>query len=84
MIEYLTIPLGNGEFIEGSRETIRQRLRIRVRLCAGSVIREAKRITLNLAEPIPAEFSRDPQIVNSVYNRDAERLNDALRLLARG
>lgn len=82
MIEHLMIPLGDGEFIEGSRETTEQRLRVRVRLCVGSVIRSAKRITLNLAEPLPTEFSRDPLIVNSVYNHDEQRLNDALRLLA--
>lgn len=84
MFQYLTIPLSGGEYIEGSRETAGQRLRVRVRLCAGSVIRATKCVTLDRGEPLPAEFSRDPLIVNSTYNLDDTRLNDALCLLVRG
>lgn len=84
MLEELKIPLDSGLFIEGSRETIDRRLRIRVRLCAGSVIRAAKRITLERGEPLPAEFAGDPLIINSAFNMDEERLNSALRLLVRG
>lgn len=84
MFPYLMIPLDNGEYIEGSRETTNGHLRVRLRLCAGNVIRAAKRITLERDAPLPAEFSRDPKVMNSFYNYDEARLNDALRLLVRG